>query len=260
MNAAGLLLMLLASAKAPACGHIQGIDKIVGPQKTVLLGELHGTQEIPAFTADLVCAAVQRKLSVVLLLELHSDEDERFARYLHSSGGPEAKQELLAGPHWQGEYPDGRSSWAMVELIERMRLLVQAGGDVIVLGLHGAAPGVDGDDSMAARIAQVRQSDPTAFLVSLTGNIHARTAPFEDEPPRKFMGQALRERGIPFVSLDCRSPSGTAWNAPNGIVKWPGGFQGRRRFVRLGRAPGHDGTFYVPSLTASKPVSRRSKI
>src|SRR5687768_14904456 len=53
-----------------ACGEpIAGADSLLVPGALVMIGELHGTQEIPAFVGDLACLAASRGVAVRLGVE-----------------------------------------------------------------------------------------------------------------------------------------------------------------------------------------------
>src|SRR4051812_14079255 len=66
----------------------------------VLIGDLHGTREIPTFVGALV-ATVARERPVVLGLEIPPGETPSFDGFLASDGGPAAREHLLADPWWR---------------------------------------------------------------------------------------------------------------------------------------------------------------
>ena len=216
LTAGGAAAPAAARAARPACGvPILGVDGILAPGGTVLLGELHGTREAPAFLADLSCLAAGRGLRVVVLLEVSVEEEGAFARYLASDGTASDRQRLLATPFWQTEHPDGRSSLAMADLLERMRRLARAGYRVEVRGLNVADPHQDGNRGMADRVLKARKEVPGALLVALAGNNHTRVGPFDSgshRGPHQSMGEHLREASLPgLVSLDMTAAPGTFW-------------------------------------------------
>jgi len=57
--------------------------------KRLLLGEIHGTAEVPAFLGDLACRAAGSRMPLVVLLEVPSQEEPTFAHYLASDGNCE---------------------------------------------------------------------------------------------------------------------------------------------------------------------------
>jgi len=64
------------SATVAACPAIDGIEQVIGKGKVVLLGEIHGTAEAPAFTGDVDCHALRAGLAVTVALELPRAEQE----------------------------------------------------------------------------------------------------------------------------------------------------------------------------------------
>jgi hypothetical protein len=67
---------------------------VVEPHGTLLLGDLHGTQEIPAFVADLIATPVADQ-PVVLGLEIRRDRAPSIEAFLASDGGPAARDAVL---------------------------------------------------------------------------------------------------------------------------------------------------------------------
>jgi hypothetical protein len=46
------------------CKSVSGLSALLKRGKVLLLGELHGTQEVPAFMADVVCTAAKKRLPI----------------------------------------------------------------------------------------------------------------------------------------------------------------------------------------------------
>ena len=76
------------------------VEKI--SQQIILVGELHGTNEIPSFTAGLVCSLLRIGKSVILALELDGDQQPSLNRYLDSKGSNLDRRELIKGYDWLG--------------------------------------------------------------------------------------------------------------------------------------------------------------
>ena len=87
-------LLFLSMLSQPACrpsrpaahdGCSPGIEAprdLAVPGATLILGELHGTREVPMFAADLACLLLARGHKVVLALEIPATEQERIDRFL----------------------------------------------------------------------------------------------------------------------------------------------------------------------------------
>src|SRR5688572_21000605 len=66
-----------------SCGDdLRGLDDVAGAGRVLLLGELHGTYEIPAFAAELACQAAHRYMDVQLGLEIPGIEQPAVDAYL----------------------------------------------------------------------------------------------------------------------------------------------------------------------------------
>lgn len=191
-----------------------GVDALVAPGAVVLFGEIHGTREIPDAFGRAVCSAAAAASTEVLVgVEIPRTEQAALDAFVASDGGDAARAALLAGAFWTGPWKDGRSSEAMVALLDRVRALRAAGARVRVVAFDvGATPAPDRDGAMAAALLDARAAAPDAVVVLLTGNLHARLAgglpPLPDMVP---MGAHLRDAAPATVSFDARHAAGTAW-------------------------------------------------
>ena len=61
----------------------------------LLLGELHGTQEVPRFVAQAACQSASNGLPVTVGLELPVEHQERVAAFVRSAGTPEDLARLM---------------------------------------------------------------------------------------------------------------------------------------------------------------------
>lgn len=185
----------------------------------ILMGELHGTVEAPASFSASVCRALERRLSVSVGLELGPDQVEPLATYLASDGGEPAVARLLRTSFWSREFQDGRSSAAMLRLIEDLRLMKQRSADLNVFVLeagHGgpdAAAGRTRDQRMAASVRAERKNRPAALILTLTGNIHNLLEPLAAMDHGRAipipMGALLKDLAPRSVRL--QTTGGSAW-------------------------------------------------
>lgn len=227
-----------------ACAHPQtvpGADGVVEPGRLVIFGELHGTNEIPAFVGDVALAAA-RKGRVHVGLELPVGDDP-------------GKTALWHGP---GQY--GVTSRAMLVLIDRLR-----GAGIDVYFFDDRSRGLDRrDETMAAAIAAQRSRAKGDIHLVLVGNYHARKAVGAPWDARKrWMASYLDGPGV--VSLDVVYPSATVWNCLQTGTGQDCGMHelsktGSRaaRGIVLGADSrlGYDGTYSAGPLTASPPAFR----
>ncbi|MBA3821273.1 MAG: hypothetical protein H0X17_20485, partial [Deltaproteobacteria bacterium] len=128
---------------------------------------MHGTEESPRFVGDAACQAA-RLGRVQVGLEITGDEQPRFDRYLRSAGSAADREALVAGSFWS--QADGRSSAAMVALIDRVRTLRVAGAAIELVAYDVLSTGRDA--AMADAVVKAR--DASAIFIALSGNVHSR--------------------------------------------------------------------------------------
>ena len=243
---------------ATAGSPMQLLADAIGTNGLVLLGEMHGTKEIPALVGDLVAHETEIGEDVVLALEITSIDQTLVNSYLTSPGEPADQAALVAGEHWQEPTHDGRDSQAMFGLIEHIRKLHNRGANVAIDFFD--VPGVgERDKRMADHLRSVVLRSPRAIVLVLTGNIHAMTARppwkmFNDgkqiEPPmtagryladlhplsinisaatgeawvcmdRECRPHTMRNKGvIEEATLELAEPSKSAWNATLTLPKF----------------------------------------
>ncbi|MFZ6770125.1 hypothetical protein ACO0LM_23990 [Undibacterium sp. Di26W] len=100
--------------------------------EVIAIGELHGSNEIPAFVEGLVCQIALTGKPVVLGLELPMDLQADIIKYTLSRGEAEDKKALLSASFWQDKMQDGRTSVAMFKLIDLVRRLRNEGKEVLL--------------------------------------------------------------------------------------------------------------------------------
>ncbi|MBF5044856.1 hypothetical protein FGE12_20825 [Aggregicoccus sp. 17bor-14] len=194
-------------------GLVDGFDHALRPGGFLLLGQVPGTREVPAFVGQAVCHILHAGTPVVLALELPVREQPALERYLASEGTDADRAALVHGPFWRRPEQDGRSSEALVALVERMRLLNRQGLPVTLLAF--SVEGLEGnafEEAMAAVLAARRKLESESSLVVLTGNVHASTEP--GVPWDKAfvpMGALLAKSGAPLRSFDLMHGGGSTW-------------------------------------------------
>jgi hypothetical protein len=216
------------------------LDGVVKPGTVVIFGELHGTNEIPAFVGEVAVAAA-RQGKVHVGLELPVD------------GGLDPQAAFWHGP---GQY--GVTSRAMSSLIARLR---EAGIDVYPF--DDRSLGIERrDETMAAVIARRRALAPGDIYLVLVGNYHARKATGAPwDAGKRWMASYL---DAPLVTLDVSYPEAQPWNClqtASGQDCGPHRLGGKgdlqtERGIQLHPDPslGFDGTYFVGPLTASPPA------
>lgn len=221
----------------------------------VLVGEIHGTDQAPAFVGELACAAAAEGTAVTVALEISAREQARLDAYLASAGTPDARAALLAGPFWTRSTQDGRSSTAMLALLERLRRLHADGRRIAVIAVDEERAGTR-DVDMAEHIT--RAVHPGGRVIALLGNVHASQRlgrpNLPDYVPAGYLLRALAPLG---VRVGARG--GEAWVcAPTCGVLAVGDQRvgdGPIGYATADRArSGYDGSYTVPVYTASLPA------
>jgi hypothetical protein len=259
------------SAVAMECGlPIIGMGKQVKKGGVLLLGEMHGTQEVPRFLAQASCQSVVAGTPVTVGLELPVESQERVAGFLTSEGTDADWLKLMDAPFWRSPYPDGRSSEAMANMLEQLRQLRSRGLDVEVFVFdHPRLSGQVREEAMAATVLSRVKHAPDRFFLVVSGNIHPRTKPgLPWDGKYQPMGLLLSKHVKGVVALDMAYDSGTAWicavegkgrksQLDCGVRDATGKDNGDRFFVHLwggSNDAGYHGVFYVGPVNASAPA------
>lgn len=223
-------------AESPSSCPVNGFDRVRSPtqaahaiacdvdgRQLLIVGDYHGSNEIPDFVAQLMSAA-SAKRPVRLGLEMESFEQEPIRVYMASKGAAADRAALLHDDFWT--VGEGRTSQAIVRLIERARELRAEGREVEVFT---TVPEYPGDTAVkkagglnAYRSAGTAQAIHTevqhgaahSLVMAFVGNAHSAYA-----GPARGSEATVTERLLsdsPYVvNLDLRG--GSAWGcAPDG--------------------------------------------
>jgi hypothetical protein len=170
----------------------------------LLLGELHGTREMPQLFTELVCRATTSGLDVIVGLELQPELGAAAERYASSAHGDLAERVRIIQPRLK--YGDGSSSVAVVDAFEALRKLARTTARVHVFGFRTEVK----DARYAAAIEAMHHEHPRAVMLAFMGNGHIglTQAPEDDEPP---VGMLLRAHGLDVRSIYIDWTDGTAY-------------------------------------------------
>lgn len=223
----------------------------------MLVGEMHGTTEAPAIFADLVCSARETKRSIIVGIELR---EQHVLDVFMSSGNHDAGlKELLATEEWKGR--DGRTSTAMLALVEQLRALKLEGVVSSVVAFSMTRPdetAAKGEERMDSALLRETERSSDALVIALTGNLHASKKMLPGVAPYRMMASFLPPAQT--VSLAVTDRGGKAWNCQSGvcgphILDSSGGV--RRGVTFASPHPAFDGVLSTGlPATASMPVSR----
>lgn len=257
--------LLLAAATAPGCDAVQ-VPREVAESAFIVMGEMHGTAESPVFTGRVLCTLAQEK-PVTLALELTADLQGDLDDYMVSDGGVDARAALVRRGFWKPRLDqyDGRSSTALLDLIERARVLARSGKSVRVVAIDMGSEVLKGPalaekfkqrDAIMARQAQDALPKGGSVIVHV-GNMHAVRHP--EEMPRKMPYVALATQ-LPAdrtIALRLEYRGGEYWGCGPTCAKRPmfaayddAALDGR---IVMRKAGGYDGIAYVGPVSVAMP-------
>lgn len=220
-----MLLACPAIARA-GCPELPGAQALLEADAAfIVVGEAHGTVELPALFADIACSLTTDGRPLLVGVEHGPANQVVLDAYLASDGGAAARAVLLQAPAWNEA--GGRGSLAMLELIERVRQLRAAGADVALLAFDHVieTPGTTElrEQAMAAHLMAAAGRSPGVRVLALTGLGHADKDGFtSQQPPFRSMAQFLPPEDtltLSFVrsggeALGCRGAPGNLTCAP----------------------------------------------
>lgn len=163
-------------------GHEAIYAGIIERARITILGEMHGNETSTMATLALAKDVLDAHGAVTVGVEMPVREQAVLEEYLGSEGSEEDRQKLLASDFWLEDYADGRSSLAMVEFLEALRQMRQAGQDVEILAFDGAT-GMRGPEALELEMAEPiiawAEANPERRMVVLVGDFHARLTPVQ---------------------------------------------------------------------------------
>ena len=181
------------------------------PGTVLLVGEIHGTEEMPDFVAALLGDAVAMGAPVIIGVEMKTFEQAHLDEFMHDR----SPSSVPAGELWRDPFPDGRSSTAMLRLLRSARDLARTTGHVRVVAID-ALPGTKRDLGMAGTVTREAKAHPDSVVLVLAGNLHThltRGVDVDDfkDPDYEPMGYLLTTRGLNVMGIRIGYEKGTFW-------------------------------------------------
>lgn len=262
-RAASLIALCLAAhgiaETRPGCEALPGAETLWSRPnlRFVLAGEMHGCAETPAIFRDLVCAASSSGRPVVVGLERRASEQAALDAFMAPANHKAATNALLEQRGWNTF--DGRSSRAMLALLEDLRVLKLSGRISEVVAFDARADGTDPqrEQGMASALIAAADRNANSLVLVLTGNLHASKKLVEGFGAYPFMAMLLPAGQT--VSLFVADEGGEFWNCQGGACcpHKQGASGGTKRGLVLSRSapPGFDGVLSTGlAATASPPA------
>ncbi len=231
--------------------------------QVITIGEIHGTKEIPDYFSKIICAYSKEYKSIKVGLELPVKENKSIQEYISSKGEQADISKLLSKNIWQHVFQDGRTSIAMFDLIENIRVMKKSDMP-IELFLFDTQSKSNREQTMAEKIEDnISKQNGTPTLL-LTGNIHSRTklgAMWSKE--FKSSSYQLLESGIKVSSVIVNHQGGNAWLCSDsckstGLSGYSVGNNKYKLTTLQSSSLGHDYELFIGEITTSIPAKQRS--
>jgi len=212
------LVLAAVTPVAGQCEPIPGWDQVLADERSriIVIGEVHGSNEVPATFANIVCLTAASR-PVVVALEQPSMDQGAIDSFMASDGGVEARRAFLRAQMWNGPMKDGRSSQAYFRLFDELRRMHAAGTIESVIAFQPSSfterPTPEQYERAMADLVKA-SSQPGTTVVALVGNVHAMLAPVPWEPRYTPMAGHLPADEV--VTLNVVGGGGEAWSCRAG--------------------------------------------
>ncbi len=208
-----LLSLHVAGSAGATCTEFVEIDNDILTSQLLLIGERHGTNEIPKVFEGVVCDLLRRDKSVWIGLEIPTMEQQRIDHYLNSAGRAEDVKNLTSGGYfWLAQ--DGRASKPMLALLDKIRGLQTATRKIPVIAIVPVVKNEEDiryiDKGMADLVRQASVQFSQSTGVVLVGSAHAKRGHRAELSSNIPMGYFLAD--LKPVSTIVFHEYGTAWN------------------------------------------------
>ena len=275
-----------AQTKGKNCNPPSGWETIaeISKGKTLIIGEVHGTNEIPDAFTSYVCAVAEREDRVLVGLEINEFYEDVLNLADKSNEPGKVLREQMNGPssmnHWS--LKDGRGSQAM---LRNMIKLYDLDNVVIVPFLRPQAVVIPEnltsqedieawlnnalqeesqtkhEEALASALIEKKESSHS--MIVLVGNLHAAKASFQGfastKPMAMFLPQTTITLNAEYDAGESSNLSSDGTNSQkyslNGNRKGtPNHVNNRMMGLSSKLNPHYDGYFYVGQITSSAPV------
>jgi len=262
----GALSLSVACATESASCQVDPLySQLTNESKLLMFGELHGTNEMPAYFAAVVCSLATKNRPLKVGFEYLPDQLPLIRKYISTGHTDIDRQNLVSHPFWSGSYQDGRASKAMLGLIDEIRLLKKSGKDIEVFVFDNQSA-ENRDQAMAEMVMKELEEDPNVLHLLITGNVHSQIkkgVPWNQS--LETMGSYIYKSDSTVVSVILTHTGGDAWmctpNCSQTTLKVEQGVD-QATLYELNPASDsqkHSYQLNVGVLTSSYPVGQRQR-
>lgn len=232
--------------------------EFLSKKKVIVVGEMHGTAEVPQFVLRLVKMLKEKNKPLTVGLEISNDLQRDIDKFMKT--GDFGK--LLELDYFK--VPDGRTSIAMGNLMKALQKM--KGIKIVCFDVDSKSNFVakKRDSLMGINLATRYRNDK---MIMLTGNLHANLKEGYWKPGFKsavYHFQKIKKFGTDLISLNTYFISGTIWNCMQDGCKERAAFsspgvekKGLTNFVSINDKDdlsGYDGFVYFDKVNASWPL------
>lgn len=264
-----LLAAAALLAAQPDCAAPAGTDALLArPERILVVGDWHGTVEIPAAFLGIVCEAAEQG-PVTIALEMPETERTLFRNALAAPTEEAAREIFLHGDFGNPRSADGRNSVAMLDMMVGFWRLKAAGRDVSIHPFMAVESTISGRDQawweleMAYGISRALVTRPDARVVVFVGDLHARKVGYPRFPD-VGLPAAGHLHASDTLTLHTALQGGESWSCqPScGVQTSRGRHDADARGIILGPVQGgaYDGVLAVGPTTASPPAALQSAV
>jgi hypothetical protein len=257
--AAAALLTAQSDCAAPA-----GTDALLArPERILVVGDWHGTVEIPAAFLGIVCEAAKQG-PVTIALEMAETERVLFNNALEASTEEAARETFLYGDFGNPRRTDGRNSVAMLDMMVGFWRLKAAGHDVAIHPFMAVESRIRGRDQawweleMAYGVSRALANRPDARVMVFVGDLHARKVGYARFPDIGLPAAGHLHASDTFT-LHIAQQGGESWSCREtcGPQTSRGRYDAEARGIILGPIEdgAYDGVLAVGPVTASPPAA-----
>ncbi|UII21701.1 ChaN family lipoprotein [Fulvivirga ligni] len=260
-----LLISCLTVHAAFAQSSIFQLDKLdsadfqsfIDSKKVIVVGEMHGTTEVPLFVLELLQQFSQEDQKLTVGLEINSNYQKDLDEYMKSGDF----EKLIALDYFKTQ--DGRTSEAIGELIKGIRALKNV--EVICFDVQSGL-GLSTNERDSLMGVNLSQGYKEGRLIVLTGNLHANLKEGFWRPTFKsaiYHFNQMKGFDNQLISLNTYFGEGTYWNCMSDGCK-ERAVSGNKELSEYGKnymlvypdepRGGYSGFLYFDKVSASRPL------
>ena len=241
------------------------LDKNMLQSSIILFGEIHGTNESPAFFFDYICQLEPTYDIINVFLEIPSSYQGDIDHYMQTKSSIESDYSLIRKKFWNKKNQDGRTSISNLQLLRNLKHL----NHTKKINVFPVAPSREQLKSDLSRTEImfsniVNKLEPNAhnqISLALLGRNHVVKRVRHTR--EKSLKDLFSSSGLSYAALLIKHSGGKVWNCiPDKvtvmkcgeITRNPDGFNGNNIGAIEFNPTNRVGHFYVGEISSSPPA------